>query len=144
MFYHTETKPQTWRALVVFENGSECLLYLGRSTTQVRAGYREAYMELLDESERAQVQKINLQCWEGAPDRGRWITKTTLAIPDRVKVTTLEPAGARTGVGFGLGGLNRNATIPPRERILPFRRPQPAEEGIMEEEELPQVIAPTA
>src|SRR5262245_5449848 len=55
VFYHTETKPQTWRALVVFENGSECLLYLGRSTTQVRAGYREAYMELLDEEERAGV-----------------------------------------------------------------------------------------
>ena len=41
MFYHTEAKPQGWRSLAVFADRSERLLYLARSTTQVRAGYAE-------------------------------------------------------------------------------------------------------
>jgi len=143
VFYLTETKPQTWRALVVFEDGTECLLYLGRSTTQVRAGYRDAYMELLDEEERSQVHKINLQCWEGAPDRGRWINKTTLSIPDRVKVATLENAPARVGAGLGLGAV-RPAADRGRERILPFRRPVADSATPQPEVEQPEVATPTA
>jgi hypothetical protein len=81
MIHQTEAKPQTWRALVIFKDGSECLLYVGRSTTHVRAGYGSAYEELLDDEERARVESISLQCWDGAPDRGRWIPKTPLAIP---------------------------------------------------------------
>jgi hypothetical protein len=68
MQYRTETKLQGWRALAIFENGSECLIYLGRSTTQVRAGYAAAFNDILDEDERAQVKRISLQCWEGAAD----------------------------------------------------------------------------
>src|SRR5947209_5667029 len=48
-FYRTEAKPQGWRALAVLADRTERLLYLGRSTTQVRAGYAQAYQEVLDE-----------------------------------------------------------------------------------------------
>src|SRR5262245_41841909 len=37
--YHSEAKPQGWRALVVFDDRPECLLYVGRSSTQVRANF---------------------------------------------------------------------------------------------------------
>ena len=81
MIYQTESKLQGWRALVVFEDRSECLLYVGRSTTQIRQGYAAAFNEILSEEERAQVRAISLQCWQGAPDRGHWLQKGTLAIP---------------------------------------------------------------
>lgn len=125
MFYHTESKPQGWRALAVFENGSEFLIFVGRSTTQIRAGYKEAFMELLDEEERAQVHKISLQCWDGAPDRGRWVSKGVLTIPDRAKVGVLEMAQ----VG-ALGGLLNPSPLEDQDDgvledhpILPFSRP---------------------
>jgi hypothetical protein len=89
--YHSETKFQGWRALAVFEDGSECLLFVGRSTTQVRSGYAAAFEEILDAEERGRVQKISLQCWHGAPDEGRWLPKTTLTIPLR------QPAAAPGG-----------------------------------------------
>jgi len=40
----------------VFDDRPEALLYLNRSSPMVRAGYRAAYMDLLDEEERAHVQ----------------------------------------------------------------------------------------
>ncbi len=86
MFYRTESKPQGWRALAVFEDGSERLLYLGRSSTQVRAGYATAFMEVLDDEERDQVRSISLQRWQGAPDAGRWHTQGTLNLPTAVKL----------------------------------------------------------
>lgn len=82
MFHRTESKPQGWRALAILEDGSERLLYLGRSTTQVRAGYGMAYFELLEDEERQQIQRISLQRWNGAADAGRWQQQTTLTIPD--------------------------------------------------------------
>lgn len=85
MFYATETKPQTWRALAVFADHSERLLYLGRSTIQVRAGYADAYEEVLDEDEKTQVRHISLQCWHGAPDQGYWIPRATLVVPSAAK-----------------------------------------------------------
>jgi hypothetical protein len=108
MFYRTEAKLQGWRALAIFEDGSQCLIYLGRSTTQVRAGYAAAFLEVLDEEERARVRSISLQCWHGAPDEGRWIPKATLAIPLR------EPVAAATSPGDS------------NPRILPLRRPSAA------------------
>src|SRR5437879_619344 len=59
--YRSETKLQGWRALAVYEDGSECLLFLGRSTTQVRSGYGLAFAELLTDEERARVRSISLQ-----------------------------------------------------------------------------------
>jgi hypothetical protein len=97
MQYRTEAKLQGWRALAIFEDRSERLIFLGRSTTQIRQGYAEAFFELFDDEERAQVKSISLQCWQGAADEGKWIAKTTLSVPT-VK--------AKTAVGF-LALVNR-------------------------------------
>ena len=48
MNYQTEAKPQCWRAVAVFDDRPDMLLYLNRSSPQVRAGYREAFMDLLE------------------------------------------------------------------------------------------------
>jgi hypothetical protein len=88
--YQTEAKLQSWRALAIFEDGSECLIFLGRSTTQVRAGYAAAFTEILEPDERARVQSVAMQCWDGAPDEGHWVTKTTLNIPLRPVIAKLD------------------------------------------------------
>jgi hypothetical protein len=86
MFYPTESKPQGWRAVAVFDDRSERLLYLGRSSIQVRTGFKEAFLELLDDEEREHVRSISLQRWHGAPDCGRWIHQTNLNVPLPAKV----------------------------------------------------------
>jgi len=127
MSYLTEAKLQGWRALAIFEDGNECLICLGRSTTQVRASYGTAFMEILDEEERAQVRSIALQCWQGAPDEGKWLTKNTLNIPTRKTVVIAEEAGEGQRV------------------LLPFRmRPAPAPVESADCDEATEVMAPTA
>jgi hypothetical protein len=86
MFYQTESKPQGWRAMAVFEDRSDRLIYLGRSSTQVRAGFVTAFFEVLDEEERDNVRSVRLERWHGAPDAGRWLQQTTLSIPTLAKV----------------------------------------------------------
>jgi hypothetical protein len=86
MFYHTEAKPQGWRAVAVFDDRGDRLLYLGRSSTQVRAGFSQAFFEVLDDEEREHVQAVSLQRWHGAPDAGRWMHQTNLAVPTTAKV----------------------------------------------------------
>lgn len=86
MFYQTEAKPQCWRAVAIFDDRNDQLLYLNRSSTQVRAGFREAFLELLDEEEREHVQSISLQRWHGASDSGRWMHQANLAIPTAEKL----------------------------------------------------------
>lgn len=86
MFYQTESKPQGWRAMAVFDDRGDRLLYLGRSSTQVRAGFTEAFFEVLDDEERDHVRSISLQRWHGAPDAGRWMHLTNLNVPLTVKV----------------------------------------------------------
>ena len=82
MFHQTESKPQGWRAVAVFnDERNDALIYLGRSNTQVRAGYVEAFMEVLDEEERAAVKEIQLHHWQGAPDDGHWKQQATLKVP---------------------------------------------------------------
>jgi hypothetical protein len=81
MMIHTEAKPQGWRAIAVFDDRPEALLFLGRSSTQVRAGYTEAYLDLFDDEERSHIKSIMLQRWHGAPDAGRWLQQTTLKVP---------------------------------------------------------------
>jgi hypothetical protein len=127
MIYRTEAKLQGWRALAIFEDGNECLICLGRSTTQVRASYGIAFMEILDEEERAQVRSIALQCWQGAPDEGKWLTKNTLTIPTRKTVVIAEEAGE--GQRF----------------LLPFRkRPEPVAAETADCDESQELMAPTA
>src|SRR5439155_18033542 len=86
MFYPTESKPQGWRAMAVFDDRSDRLLYLGRSSTQVRAGFADAFFEVLDEEERDHVRTVSLQRWNGAADAGRWIHQTNLPVPTLAKV----------------------------------------------------------
>ena len=81
MNYQTEAKPQGWRAVAVFDDRPDQLLYLHRSSPQVRAGLRQAFFDLLDEEERSHVKSVALQRWHGAPDAGRWVHQSTLAVP---------------------------------------------------------------
>ncbi len=87
MLIVTESKAQGWRAVAVLDGGAEALLFVGRSSTQVRGGYAEAYNELLDEDERGSVSGIKLQQWQGAPDAGKWLDKAELRLPAPVKST---------------------------------------------------------
>jgi hypothetical protein len=86
MFYQTEAKPQGWRAVAVFDDRADLLIYLGRSSTQVRANFAQAFFEVLDEEERDHVRSISLQRWHGAPDAGHWIHQTNLTIPVKAKL----------------------------------------------------------
>ena len=86
MFYHTEAKPQGWRAVAVFDDRTDRLLYLGRSSTQVRAHFATAFFEVLDDEEREHVRSISLQRWHGAPDAGRWLHQTALKVPGAIKL----------------------------------------------------------
>ena len=61
MFYQTESKPQGWRAVAIFDDRGDRLIYLGRSSTQVRAGFAQAFAEVLDDEEREHVRAIALQ-----------------------------------------------------------------------------------
>ena len=86
MIYQTEAKPQGWRAVAVFDDRTDRLVYLGRSSTQVRANFVEAFLEVLDDEEREHVRSISLQRWHGAPDAGRWLHQTNLNVPVKAKL----------------------------------------------------------
>jgi hypothetical protein len=86
VFYQTEAKPQGWRAMAVFDDRGDRLIYLGRSSTQVRSNFAEAFFEVLDEEERDHVRAISLQRWNGAPDAGKWQQHTNLTIPVKAKL----------------------------------------------------------
>jgi hypothetical protein len=86
MFYQTEAKPQGWRAVAVFDDRGDRLIYLGRSSTQVRSNFAPAFFEVLDDEEREHVCSISLQRWHGAPDAGRWLHQTNLNMPVKAKL----------------------------------------------------------
>ena len=86
MIYQTEAKPQGWRAVAVFDDRTDRLIYLGRSSTQVRANFAQAFFEVLDDEERDHVRSISLQRWHGAPDAGRRLHQTNLSIPVKAKL----------------------------------------------------------
>src|SRR3954454_1920916 len=86
MFYQTEAKPQGWRAVAVFDDRTDRLIYLGRSSTQVRTNFAQAYFEVLDDEEREHVRSVSLQRWNGAPDAGRWQHQTNLNMPVKAKL----------------------------------------------------------
>ena len=81
MLIQTESKAQGWRAVAVFDDRADALIFVGRSSTQVRQEYVEAFMELFDEQEREHATAIQLQQWSGAPDAGRWVHKANLRLP---------------------------------------------------------------
>ncbi|HJZ56165.1 MAG TPA: hypothetical protein VKE74_14455 [Gemmataceae bacterium] len=86
MLIQTESKAQGWRAVAVFDDRADALIFVGRSSTQVRQEYAEAFLELYDEEEREHVTAIQLQQWSGAPDAGRWVHKSNLKVPVPAKV----------------------------------------------------------
>ena len=86
MFYQTEAKPQGWRAVAVFDDRPDQLLYLGRSSTHVRANFAQAFFDVLDDEERDHVRSVALQRWHGAPDAGKWMHQTNLTIPVKAKL----------------------------------------------------------
>ena len=81
MLINTESKAQNWRAVAIFDDRPDALLYVGRSSTQVRQGYLESYLELLDDEERGHVTNVQMQQWEGSPDAGRWRNMSDLKLP---------------------------------------------------------------
>ncbi len=81
MLIQVEEKAQGWRALAIMDGDIEALLFVGRSSTQVRAGFVDAFNGLLDEEERDRVTAIKLQQWQGAADAGKWHDKAELRIP---------------------------------------------------------------
>jgi len=81
MLVTSESKAQGWRAVAVFDDRPDALIFVGRSSTQVRQQYVDAFAEVLDEEEREHVTTIQLQQWSGAPDAGRWVLKSTLKVP---------------------------------------------------------------
>ena len=81
MLIQVESKAQGWRAVAVFDDRADALIFVGRSSTQVRQEYAEAFLELFDEEEREHVTAIQLQQWSGAPDAGRWNHKSNLKVP---------------------------------------------------------------
>ena len=124
MVYQTESKVRGWRAVAVFANGRKCLVYLGRSTTQVRNGYIAAYLALLDDEEQRFVKEITLECWQGAADAGRWIRKSTLAVPSRATSAATEDREHASGVSLSpsttaQGMLPGAANV----EVLPFPEP---------------------
>jgi hypothetical protein len=81
----TEEKAQGWRAMAVMDNGRECLLFVGRSSKNVREEYVAAFQELLEDDEQEAVKDIRLEQWQGAPDAGRWHVKGELRHPLKIK-----------------------------------------------------------
>jgi hypothetical protein len=72
--------------VAIFDDRGDRLLYLGRSSTQVRAGFPEAFLEVLDDEERDHVRSVALQRWHGAPDAGRWMHQSYLQVPTTARV----------------------------------------------------------
>jgi hypothetical protein len=85
LLIQTEEKAQNWRALAVMANGTEAMLFVGRSSKQIRDEYTAAFQELLEDDEQEAVETIHLQQWQGSPDAGRWLTKGELRSPAKVR-----------------------------------------------------------
>ncbi len=86
MFIQTESKAQGWRAIAILEGRGECLLFVGRSSKNVRDEYVDSFNELLEADEKELVTSIQLQQWQGTPDAGRWQFKNELRVPQSAKL----------------------------------------------------------
>ena len=84
MLVTVEEKAQGWRALAILNSDydtAEALIFVGRSSTQVRAGYADAFADGFSDEEKDRVSVIKLQQWQGAPDAGKWLDKAELRMP---------------------------------------------------------------
>src|SRR5439155_3587849 len=61
MFNLTEAKPQGWRAIALFDDRGDRLVYVDRSSNKVRQGLIKAFFEVLNNEERDHIQNIALQ-----------------------------------------------------------------------------------
>jgi len=82
MHYQQEERAQNWRAVAVFPDRPEQLIYLGLSCQQVRDGMVASFFEMFDDEERSLVTSISLQRWTGTPDMGKWQQTGTMAVPE--------------------------------------------------------------
>ena len=69
MLIQTESKAQGWRAVAVFDDRGDALLFVGRSSTQVRQEYVESFLEFLDDEEREHVTDDPAPAVERRPGR---------------------------------------------------------------------------
>jgi hypothetical protein len=92
MFNWAESKAQGWRAIVVMKDGTESLVVVGMSSSQIRANYVNALEEMFedDRAGQKQIETIRLEQWYGAPDAGRWTEKNVLRNPFVPKDTAKE------------------------------------------------------
>ena len=86
MLIQTESKAQGWRAVAVFDDRGDALIFVGRSSTQVRQGYVDAYLSAIADEGWEEATAIRMEQWSGAPDAGRWVEKTTLRVPSPTPV----------------------------------------------------------
>ena len=95
MLIQTESKAQGWRAVAVFDDRDDALIFVGRSSTQVRQEFTEAFLELYDDEEREHVTSIQLQQWNGAPDAGRLYVANANELNVRFRLETLSEIAAQ-------------------------------------------------
>jgi hypothetical protein len=76
-----EARPQNWRAVAVLDGHVEALLLLGSSYGEVRDKCQATWSALKDDV-RERTTDIVLERWEGAPDRGWWVTLATVPLPE--------------------------------------------------------------
>ena len=81
MFIRTEDKPNGWRAVAIFEDGTEALIVVGRTSNQVRCDYGPAIATLFSVDELKSIRSISLQSWFGSPDAGKWVDRAKLDAP---------------------------------------------------------------
>ncbi|MCY2935483.1 MAG: hypothetical protein NT172_15105 [Planctomycetota bacterium] len=75
------TGAQDWRAIAIIAAGSERLLCLGESASQVRAAYAGAWTEVIRDEDRPTVKQISLQKWAGKVWQGQWEHQSFLTLP---------------------------------------------------------------
>ena len=104
MFYQTEAKPQGWRAVAVFDDRTDRLIYLGRSSTQVRAGYVDAF-ERYDMP--ALVRLLHDDAIQSMPPYAMWlqgsdnIAAWMTGVGNGCEGSRLLPTSANGGPAFG-------------------------------------------
>lgn len=90
------TNVQDWRAVAHLASGSERLLCIGESSSQVRAAYIGAWGDVIRDEDRPAVQSISLQRWSGQVWAGQWEHHMALDIPATLrKPTDKEAAPAK-------------------------------------------------
>lgn len=88
------TNVQDWRAVAHLTSGSERLLCIGESSSQVRAAYVGAWGDVIRDEDRPSVASISLQRWSGQVWAGQWEHHMALDIP----VTQRKPAAEKAAV----------------------------------------------